>query len=129
MCLRFHLPTGSLVCLAAVLGALTAAVPAAALAAPGDIYTVAGNGTSGFAGDGGPATSAELSFPAGAAALPSGGVPIADRGNFVVRKGSPPGKISTLAGPPPSPRTHRGHNRGRGAAAPPPPRDHPPTPP
>src|SRR2546430_8913212 len=122
MCLRFHLPTGSLVCLAAVLGALTAAVPAAALAAPGDIYTVAGNGTSGFAGDGGPATSAELSFPAGAAALPSGGFLIAGRGNCVGRRVSPPGKNSTNAGPPPSPGTHCGHSGGGGAAASPEPR-------
>src|SRR2546426_8642421 len=103
MCLRFHLPTGSLVCLAAVLGALTAAVPAAALAAPGDIYTVAGNGTSGFAGDGGPATSAELSFPAGAAALPSGGVPVSGRGECVGPRGSPPGQNSPPLGAPPQP--------------------------
>ena len=116
MCLRFHLPTGSLVCLAAVLGALTAAVPAAALAATGDIYTVAGNGTSGFAGDGGPATSAELSFPAGAAALPSGGFLIADRGNCVVRRVSPAGKISTVAGTAPSPGTHCGYS-GDGVTA------------
>ncbi len=33
----------------------------------GDIYTVAGNGTSGFSGDGGPATSAELTSPPGVA--------------------------------------------------------------
>ena len=31
----------------------------------GDIYTVAGNGTTGFSGDGGPATSAELDSPRG----------------------------------------------------------------
>ena len=31
----------------------------------GDIYTVAGDGTAGFSGDGGPATSAELAAPAG----------------------------------------------------------------
>ena len=35
--------------------------------APGDIYTVAGNGTCGHSGDGGPATSAELFTPAGVA--------------------------------------------------------------
>ena len=33
----------------------------------GDIYTVAGDGTGGYAGDGGPATSAELATPTGVA--------------------------------------------------------------
>ncbi len=33
----------------------------------GIITTVAGNGTGGYSGDGGPATSAQLSFPAGVA--------------------------------------------------------------
>ena len=34
----------------------------------GDIYTVAGNGSNGFSGDGGPATAAELGEPEGMAA-------------------------------------------------------------
>ena len=33
----------------------------------GDIYTIAGNGTAGYSGDGGPATSAELDYPDGVA--------------------------------------------------------------
>ena len=51
----------------------------------GDIYTVAGNGTSGFAGDGGPATSAELNFPHGVAADGAGNLVIADLGNQRIR--------------------------------------------
>jgi hypothetical protein len=51
----------------------------------GHIYTVAGNGTAGFAGDGGPATSAELSFPEGVAADAAGSVLIADAGTDRVR--------------------------------------------
>ena len=51
----------------------------------GHIYTVAGNGTSGYSGDGGPATSAELSDPAGVAADGSGNLVIADTFNDAVR--------------------------------------------
>ena len=51
----------------------------------GDIYTIAGNGTSGFSGDGGPATSAELSNPDGVAVDGSGNVLIADLLNNRIR--------------------------------------------
>jgi trimeric autotransporter adhesin len=51
----------------------------------GDIYTVAGDGTQGFSGDGGPATSAELSSPAGVAVDSAGNLLIADTGNNRVR--------------------------------------------
>jgi hypothetical protein len=44
----------------------------------GDIYTVAGDGTQGFSGDGGPATTAELYFPQGVAVNQAGGLLIAD---------------------------------------------------
>src|SRR5579871_1866432 len=47
----------------------------------GDIYTIAGDGTAGFAGDGGPATAAELANPAGVTVDPSGNLLIADAGN------------------------------------------------
>ena len=51
----------------------------------GDIYTVAGNGTAGFSGDGGPATSAELDAPAGVAVDAAGNLVIADTGNQRIR--------------------------------------------
>jgi secreted PhoX family phosphatase len=51
----------------------------------GDIYTVAGNGTSGFSGDGGPATSAALTAPQGVAVDANGNLIIADSGNYRVR--------------------------------------------
>ncbi len=51
----------------------------------GDIYTVAGNGTAGFAGDGGPAISAALRDPAAVAVDATGNLVIADEGNNRVR--------------------------------------------
>jgi hypothetical protein len=51
----------------------------------GDIYTIAGNGTRGYSGDGGPATSAELSSPAGLVVDTSGNVLINDSGNNRIR--------------------------------------------
>ncbi len=64
----------------------------------GTISTVAGNGTFGFAGDGGAATSAQLNFPVGVAASADGGFLIADANNSRVRRVSPAGTISTVAG-------------------------------
>jgi trimeric autotransporter adhesin len=51
----------------------------------GNIYTVAGDGGSGFAGDGGPATSAEFNQPTGVAVDPSGNLLVADSDNARVR--------------------------------------------
>jgi trimeric autotransporter adhesin len=51
----------------------------------GDIYTVAGNGTSGYSGDNGSGTSAELNVPTGVGVDPSGNILIADSHNNVVR--------------------------------------------
>ncbi len=55
----------------------------------GVIRTVAGDGTPGFAGDGGPALAAQLNNPAGLAADPEGNVYVADFWNHRVRKLSP----------------------------------------
>ena len=49
------------------------------------IYTVAGNGTAGFGGDGGPATAAELNGPEGVTVDPAGNLVIADSGNNRIR--------------------------------------------
>jgi hypothetical protein len=51
----------------------------------GDIYTIAGAGTAGFSGDGGPATSAELNMPHGVAVDAAGNVLISDFRNDRVR--------------------------------------------
>src|SRR4051794_8363496 len=66
----------------------------------GTITTVAGTGTKGFAGDGGPATAAQLSAPKGLAVLPGGGFLFTDTCNHRVRLVSAVigGTISTVAG-------------------------------
>jgi len=63
----------------------------------GTISTVAGNGSQGYGGDGGPATSAQLSFPRGIAVDASGNLYVADFGNGRIRKVSA-GTITTVAG-------------------------------
>jgi len=63
----------------------------------GIITTVAGTGTQGFSGDNGPATSAELSNPAGVAVDSTGTLYIADQSNRRIRAVSK-GVISTVAG-------------------------------
>ena len=68
------------------------------VSASGTITTVAGNGTQGYSGDGGLALSAQLSDPAGVAVDGSGNIYVADSGNHRVRKISPAGVITTLAG-------------------------------
>ncbi len=64
----------------------------------GIITTVAGNGVYGYSGDGGPATSASLAFPSGVAVDASGNLFFADSGNSRIRKVSPNGVITTVAG-------------------------------
>ncbi|MBV8732281.1 MAG: immunoglobulin domain-containing protein, partial [Acidobacteriia bacterium] len=65
---------------------------------PGAIATIAGNGSAGFSGDGGPATSAKLNSPFGVAVDNTGNIYIADLYNFRVRKVIANGTISTVTG-------------------------------
>jgi hypothetical protein len=62
------------------------------------VSTVAGTGTAGYAGDGGPAMSAELNYPCDIACAANGDVYFADTRNNAVRKIDPAGNISTVAG-------------------------------
>jgi RHS repeat-associated protein len=68
------------------------------IAPDGTITTVAGTGVSGFSGDGGPATSAQITNPWGLAVDAQGNLFISDQGNHRIRKVSPDGIINTLAG-------------------------------
>ena len=78
--------------------ALGSMVAAWAQAPQFTITTVAGNGLAGSSGDGGPATSAELNGPRGVTADLFGNVYIAEFYGQRVRKVSPGGTITTLAG-------------------------------
>jgi len=63
---------------------------------PGDVYKVAGIVSSGYSGDGGPATAAALSEPTGFTSTPTGDLVVADSINDVVRKITVP----VVVGPP-----------------------------
>ena len=64
----------------------------------GIITTVAGNGVTGYSGDGGPATAASFNNPIFVFINPSGELIITDDNNSRVRKVSASGYISTIAG-------------------------------
>jgi DNA-binding beta-propeller fold protein YncE len=64
----------------------------------GIITTVAGTGTEGFAGDGGPAATAQLNHPRGVAVDGHGLVFVVDSMNHRVRTVDPSGMIATVAG-------------------------------
>jgi sugar lactone lactonase YvrE len=64
----------------------------------GTLSVVAGDGLSGFSGDGGPAVDAELDGPGPIAVAPDGTICFVDRGNNRVRAVNPDGTITTVAG-------------------------------
>ena len=65
----------------------------------GTISTVAGNGKEGFSGDGGPATSATLFYPASVAVDSAGNLYFVDAGNSRIRMvNTATGIINTVAG-------------------------------
>lgn len=64
------------------------------------ITTYAGTGVEGYAGDGGPASSAQLYAPMGCAIGPDGDLYFTDRGNRVIRKVDHTTSIITTAGGP-----------------------------
>jgi NHL repeat len=82
----------ALACLGVVAPALGGS-PAAAT-----ISTVAGTGTAGHTGDGGPAAQAEIGHPRGIAIAPAGGFVFAEPFNATVRRVLPNGTIITIAG-------------------------------
>lgn len=68
--------------------------------APGEMAVVAGTGTGGFAGEGGPAVDAQLDEPAGLALDRAGNLYIANQGprDDSIRRVDPGGTIATVAG-------------------------------
>ncbi len=68
------------------------------VAPSGIMTTVAGTGAAGLSGDGGQAVSAQLNGPRGVAIDAAGNLFIADTGNNCIRKITPGGQITTVAG-------------------------------
>jgi hypothetical protein len=65
---------------------------------PSEVTTYAGSGTAGYSGDNGPPGEATLNHPTQLAFYSDGSLYIADAGNNVVRKITPAGIITTVAG-------------------------------
>jgi uncharacterized protein (TIGR03437 family) len=68
------------------------------VALDGTITTIAGNGSPGYTGDGGPALAASLNFPGAITVDAAGNVYFNDDQNFVTRRVSTSGVITTVAG-------------------------------
>ena len=64
----------------------------------GIITTIAGTGTAGYSGDGGPATQAQMRSPIGIASDSAGNLYVAEQPNHLIRKISAAGIITTVAG-------------------------------
>lgn len=64
----------------------------------GVIHAFAGNGTTGFSGDNGPATAASFDLPTGICVLPNGAVVVSDSYNDRIRKIGTDGIIRTIGG-------------------------------
>jgi sugar lactone lactonase YvrE len=65
---------------------------------PGTASTLAGTGVAGSSGDGSTATAAKLNMPVGTALDSAGNLYVADTGNDTIRKITPSGTISIIAG-------------------------------
>jgi hypothetical protein len=76
----------------------------------GTITTIAGTGSPGLSGDGGPAAEAELNWPGGIDVAPDGSLYVADTFNHRVRRIDLDGTIATVAG------TTAGHSGDGGPA-------------
>lgn len=81
-----------------------------AISPTGQVSTFAGSGVAGYAD--GARLSAQFKNPTGVAVDAQGTVYVADNGNFCVRKISPTGQVTTLAGS-----GQRGYTEGNGRAA------------
>jgi hypothetical protein len=64
----------------------------------GKVFRIAGTGTAGFTGDGGPATEAQINNPVNLVETRDGTIYFSDYGNHRIRKIDQAGTISTIAG-------------------------------